>query len=174
MSPEAQPTPATAVSAPAARAGDAIVVNPATGEVLDLAVAPTTAIAEWRADLIELKWQLDALAHSLDDEVARRLDFEGHRSAQVGDWDLSVEAPTVVSWEVEMLGFHLEALVTDGRISRGVAERCLERVVTFKPRPVELKRLLAHADPEVRRSIEECRSENTRSTRRVAVKRRHP
>jgi|tagenome__1003787_1003787.scaffolds.fasta_scaffold20860149_2 hypothetical protein len=148
------------------------IVHPATGEVLDLAEATTTDLADWRIGLIDLRRALDSLASDLDQEIANRLDYEGKRSARIGAFDIAVDAPTVVAFDVYQLGIELEALVQDGRISRAVAERAIKTEVKRSAVMRECNALLRHADSEVRGAIERVRTENERQRRYVKVARR--
>lgn len=149
-------------------------IMPGTGEVLDLRGAPTDELADWRLRTIEVRRELKALSDELDIELARRIDFEcAGRTVRVGDFKLTVESPLVTEWDIERLGIALEALVNEGRIARPVAERSFRVKVTREPDVVHLKRLLAHADPEVRESIERCRSTVERKPRPVTVRLAH-
>lgn len=158
--------------APSQSARGPEIVHPATGEVLDLAEATTTDLADWRLGLIDLRRALDSLASDLDQEIGNRLDYEGTRSARVGAFDITVDAPTVVEFDVYRLGIELEALVQDGRISRAVAERAIKTEIKRSAVVRECKALERHADSEVRSAIERVRTEHERPRRYVKVARR--
>ena len=143
-------------------------LHPITGEVLGPA-APLSSLAHARWELIDLKRQIDAFTRDLDDEIARRADFEGTGTLHAGIYTLTVPKPTKTGWDEHELGIALEALVNDGRISRAKAQRALEKVVTYKPKPVELNQLLTHADPEVAQTIAACQHD-VEQNRRVSVK----
>lgn len=148
-----------------------MVMMPQTAELLDLTAAPTDQIADWRMRTIEIRHQLEALASDLNQELARRIDFESaNRTVRVGGFELTVQAPTETEWDLGRLGIALEALVADGRIARPVADKAIEKKVTYKPVPAHLKKLLAHADPEVRESIARCQSTVENKRRRVEVR----
>lgn len=164
-------SPSEALSAPAGTPRDLVVVHPGTGEVIDLANSTTSSLADYRLELIEAKRALDGFAEDLDVELARRIDLEAVRKVQVGGYDLEVQAPSYVEYDVPRLTIVLEALVQDGRISRGAAERAIKTKVEHSPVQRELNRLLTHADAEVRESVARCRSDVPRTRRRVTVKR---
>jgi len=169
--PESQaPPPGGARGAPTAATG-ALIVHPGTGEVLDLATAPTDQIADWRLELVEAKRSLDSLAEDLDLELGRRIDLEAVRTVHIAGYDLTIDAPTFAEYDLPRLGIALEALVEDGRISRAAAERAIKVEVKRSAVQRELNRLLAHADPEVRDAVAATRSEVERTRRRVTVKR---
>lgn len=162
-----------APTAPERGPSTSVVLNPATGELLDVANASTTDIADWRLRAVELKRELDAMSSDLDVELARRLDAEGRRSARVGDYELTVPAPSKTEYDVERLGIALEALVRDGRIARGFAERCIKVEIKRSAKASEVTRMLAHVDPEVRAAAERICS-TVPNARRVSVRRVHP
>lgn len=172
MSTEPQGTAPEGASSPPATLPD-VAVMPVTGEVLDLA-GPTDELVDWRVRTVEIRRQLEALASDLDMELARRIDFESAgRTARVGDYQIEVQAPTTTEWDVPRLGIALEALVADARISPAVAEKAFRVTVTRAPAAAHLKKLLGHADPEVRESIARCRETVERRRRRVDVRLAH-
>lgn len=148
------------------------VINPATGELLDLVPAtPLERLAEARDAVKTRVSELYEIAHLLDEEIARRADHEGTGTLHAAGYTLTVPKPTKTAWDAHELGLALEALVNEGRISRGKAQRALETVVTFKPVAKELNQLLAHADQVVRESVEVCQRV-VEQDRRVTVKTR--
>jgi hypothetical protein len=141
-----------------------------TGEVIDLAGAATSDLARVRDQLVQ--WERTTLVsakHAIDDELARRLDYEGRRSAIVGDWKITVAAPTKTAWDGERAHRALRRLVRAGLISHDRAHDCVERVVTYKPKHGALSQLLRHADERVRDAIREAHSEQAVDRRPVTV-----
>lgn len=146
------------------------VVNPATGELLDLVPAtPLFDLAAARDAVKQRVSELYEIAHLIDEEIARRADHEGTGTLHADHYTLVVPKPTKVGWDAAELSLVLEALVGEGRISRAKAQRSLETVVTYKPVTRELNMLLAHVDPEVRESVAACRRV-VEQDRRVTVK----
>jgi hypothetical protein len=149
-------------------------LHPVTGEVLDLEHAQPAELAAFRDALSDLKRLIDSTLVDVDAELARHLDPANARSSRFGDWTVEIDAPLETVWDAAELGLVLEALVQADRITRKAAEAALEPVVTHKPRYRELKKLLEHADAEVRAAVELCRSTNPRRRRRVTVRRAAP
>jgi hypothetical protein len=137
--------------------GPTDVVNPATGEQLSLLAETMQTLAQARSALSELKAQIDEANRLIDAEIARRLDLENTRQAVLDGLALKVNAPQKAVWDVGALRAALAALVNDGRLATGAANRALEPIVTYKTKEAELNKLLRHDDPEVRESIERCR-----------------
>lgn len=153
---------------PATRPADA---HPITGEILDLALRDLDELAALRDELGELKRVIDSTLAGVDLEVTARLDHENTRSARIGEWELTTEAPDEDVWDAGELGIVLEALVQAGRLSRRAAEAALEPVTTFKPRARELAKLLRAPSEDVREAIALCRVTRPRARRRVTVRR---
>jgi hypothetical protein len=144
------------------------VVNPVTGESLDLIGAEWERLAHIRATIIELGHRTDELAHMLDSEVARRLDLTNDRHIEVDGYRLTVNAPRRTAWDVPKLMQVLTELVSEGRLARGAAQRAIKTEVSHKPVAREVTKLVEHDDPMVRDRIKECRT-IVPATRRVTV-----
>ena len=150
------------------------IAHPFTGEVIDLGDVHETTLAEWRDGLGERRRWIDEVNAQIDRELTDRLDHENRRSAKFGDWEVETQAPFETSWDVASLGLELEALVQAGTLTRNAAEAALKPTTTYKPVARELKKLLDHADPEVRDAVARCRHSEPRRRRRVTVKRTLP
>jgi hypothetical protein len=153
-----------------------VVVHPATGEAIPLDVAAggsTDILARHRHDLVELKRQLDDLAHALDGELTARLDKANTRSADIGDWRIEGKAPTVTDYPAGALGEALDILISEGRLDADVRGRVL--VAQPPPEPKvdkrEVNKLLRHTDRDVVDLIREVQREQPQR-RTVTVKRR--
>jgi hypothetical protein len=158
---EPQPEPEAAVPA----------VHPRTGEVVDLAAATTTDLADLRDALLEHEHGLAAVKRRIDAELCRRLDFEGKRSARVGPYKLTASAPVSVEWDAEAAASALRRLVRAGALSAEAAAEAVTRVTTYKPVHGKLNALLRHADERVREAVAECKTERVNDRRRVGVER---
>lgn len=141
------------------------VMVPGTGELLDLSASTTDEIATTLASLGEFLSDAARFKRAASMELAERLDHEGRRSAEVGEWKVEVNAPTEKQWDVVRLQVELTKLVEKGRISEDKAARC----VRHKPEVVwaEVKTLLS--DPRVAPEISLC-FEEIQSTRYVKVR----
>ena len=101
------------------------------------------------------------------------MDTENARTITAGQYTLKTTAPERTTWDPVSLGIMLEALVNENRISRAAANKALQQIVSYKPIAVELKKLAAHADPEVRNAIQTCRTVQPDRRRRVTVTPNH-
>lgn len=137
-----------------------VVVHPRTGEIVEIIRAtPTTVLAELRDAIVE--WERSDIAgwkRAIDAEIRARLDHESVRSAEIGKWKVTVPAPTKTAWDGERAYKAARELVRDGLISETAAGRAVERVVEYKPKHAELKKLAEHADERVRAAIGGCRT----------------
>lgn len=143
-------------------------IVPATGEIVNLS-APTDILAEAAARMRELETELARVRGVVSEELTRRLDHENLRSAEVGDYTITVDAPGGLDWDTDELLQELDRLVELDVISGDA----LERVLPAKRRVAvrELKKLLPTLDPDYRTDLEACSSPSSR-VRRVKIDRR--
>lgn len=131
------------------------VVNPATGEALELATADTDRIAQERRGVTGLKRHLDDYASYLDSALNERLDKMNTRSAKVGSWTIETKAPSVAEYPVDALSKALDTLIEAGHLAPEVKDR----VIVPQPPPPpkvdkrEITKLLGHVEQEVRQAI---------------------
>ena len=151
-------------------------LDPVSGEVVELGLRDSEHLAEFRDRLGELKRVIDATLVEVDSELTTRLDLDNRRSSRFGGFEVKTEAPLATVWDVGHLGLELEALVQAGKLSRAAAAAALKQPEPEPPKPVaaELKKLLAHADPDVVDAVEACRHAVPRQRRRVTVKQTAP
>lgn len=142
------------------------VIVPGTGELLDLSNTATEEIARIVDHVSEAQGEIARFKRAASDELASRLDHEGRRSAQIGDYHVSVNAPSEKQWDADGLYDTLTHFVADGLISPEKAERCIKikREVVWG----EVKNLLS--DPRVAPEISLC-YEEVPTTRYLKVKR---
>ena len=131
------------------------VVVPGTGELVDLKAMPTDEIAGMVNRVSEAQGEIARFKRAASDELASRLDHEGRRSATIGDYHVSVNAPTEKQWDIDKLKQNLTLLVRAGYISQEKADRCIRN----KPEVAwsEVKLLLS--DPRVAPEISLCYEE---------------
>ena len=146
-------------------------VDPLSGELVDLAAQTTTDLAEARDRVREVRDAVSSWARSLDEEITARLDFENTRSAQVGDWKVTTQAPTLRETDAEPLRAKLCELVEEGVLSMAAVESAFEVVTTVKAKRAGLNRLHKHADPRVCELVAVHDREVPNSARRVTVTR---
>jgi hypothetical protein len=147
------------------------IVHPRTGEIVDVSEAPTTLLADLRDAIVEHEGIEKLIKARLDAEIARRLDHENTRSAQVGDWKLTVQGPTKVQWNGRVAYNGLRQLVRRGLISDEAARRCVTRTVDYSVAHGELQKLGKHAHEDVRAVVEQARETVDVERRRVSVTR---
>lgn len=131
-----------------------------TGEVVDLHTADTDLLLDVHDGYADLIRELGEDKRSVDDELIRRLDFEGRRSITLGRFKVSVDPPTAREWDVDRLQATLDDLVEHAVISAIKADKCLRLKV--EPVAKELKTL--ESDPRTGDLIRACFTE--RSARR--------
>ncbi|MCK9250664.1 MAG: hypothetical protein M0P31_17005 [Solirubrobacteraceae bacterium] len=145
------------------------VVNPLTGELVDVAALPTDALAVERNEIRAARDAISAWARAIDGELTARLDREARRSATVAGYKLSVTAPEV--WSTDALGLRnaLAALVADGVLSQAAVDAAVEPVTKVEARRRGLTALHNHADERVKSTVAEYDRRVENPTRRVTV-----
>ena len=155
--------PAPPVMIPHPRTGEAIAVIAATAT--DTLAALRDAIVEHERSTIA-EWK-----HAIDAEITRRLDLDGVRSAEVGDWKVTVPAPIKTEWDARAAYNALRRLVRLGLISKDAAGRAATRSVSYSVAHGQLKQLMKHADERVRTAITACQQDAVVPRRNVSVTR---
>ena len=100
----------------------------------------------------ELQAEITRFKRAASDEIAMRLDHEGRRSAEVGNFKLKVNAPLERAWDVEKLIETLDRFVEQGEISREKADRCIRNKPEVAAR--EINNLLS--DPRTAPEVSLC------------------
>lgn len=156
-------------------AGTELIVLPGTGEALELTAA-TDRLAGAVVELDELVTRIEDAKAVIKAELAKRLDKGNERKAAIGDFELSVNAPTTELYDVEVLKRELKALVDDDVLE----ERVIGLVLPLPPAPPppareldkrELNKLKKHPDRRVLTAIAKARTVQT-NRRTVGVKRK--
>lgn len=152
-----------------------VIPHPTTGEAIEVvASTDSDVLADVRDRLVEQESISRGYKRLIDDELTRRLDYEGIRSAEVsgaaGRFKLTATAPTKTIWDAERAYRALRTLVRAGLISKDRAGLCVERVVTYKASHGELSKLARHADERVVAAVTACRDEQAQD-RKVSVTR---
>jgi hypothetical protein len=153
-----------------------VIPHPVTGEAIAIVKdTATNVLAELRSAIVDHERSvLRRWKRLIDDEIRDRLDEENVRTATVGPsrgtrWKVTVPAPTTTEWDGEAAYKAVRELVRQGLISATAAGRCVERVVEYKPKHNELKKLADHADERVRAAARACRTIAPVDDRRVTV-----
>lgn len=147
------------------------VVNPLTGELVNLADATTTDLAVERDEIRSARDAISAWAKAVDGELTRRLDMEAKRSATIGDYKLQVTAPTVRQTDEVGGRAAMLKLVVEGLLSEAAVDAAFEVVETIKARRPGINALHKHANERVRATIADYDREIENPTRRVTVNR---
>lgn len=140
------------------------VMNPATGEVIDLVDATTTDLARAVQAVNELYGELAAFRQALIDEVAGRMDTANARTEQVGDYKLTTNAPTESTYGVQALREELAPLTEgdDAPLNPIVLERLITTPPPAEPEPRvdkrEVNKLAKSGDPRVLAALARART----------------
>lgn len=147
------------------------VMNPATGELVDLA-DPTDVLARQRADIREVESQLQEFKRILDREIIDRMDADATWTLRVDG--LKVEAPSPApaeEFDAEALWNGLHSIARDVPLSEAAIHAAVTEERTYKvsKRGVAALRKLGG---QVAKVIDRCASEEVRDRRvRVSVDR---
>lgn len=138
---------------------------PMTGELIDLN-SPTDVLADATKRMRDLEQDLARLRASIATVIVARMDHENLRTAEIGDYVVTVDAPGGVDWDTKGLEAVLWTLVDHDSISASAMDRVmpLKRGVGVR----ELKKLLAALPDEQQKQIEDC-SAPSKKVRRVRV-----
>lgn len=140
------------------------VMNPATGEVIDLVDATTTDLARAVLSVGELYGELSAFRQALIDEVAGRMDTANARTEVVGNYKLTTNAPTESTYSVDALREALTPLTQgdDAPLDPSVLSRLIILPVPALPEPKvdkrEVNKLKASTDPRVLAALAQART----------------
>jgi hypothetical protein len=138
------------------------VVIPVTGEVLDLSTVTTTDVVDAVERVAGYLDELAAVRQALIDEVARRLDAAGSRSAEVAGVRLETNAPTEEVYDVDRLLEALRPLVAAGVLEETAVRELVVRPIPKIPAPRVDKRRLnvlrRSANPRLIEALDAARS----------------
>lgn len=142
--------------------GQTLTVHPVTGEAIDLQLASPEELVQLRDAVTDYYSKLNALSDAVRDELVRRVDRTGGRTAWIGNVKLETNAPTSESYDREALEAALEQLVADDVLDR----EAVDRVIVQPPQPpLPAKRvdrravntLKKHPSPDVLAAIASAR-----------------
>lgn len=107
------------------------ILNPATGEVLDLATEPSDVLARALVEVREAEVNLRAFVGHVKAEVLARMDAEGTWTVRAGGYKLTGDGPGRTEFDAPALWLALQALVEDGTITDGARDRAVSVAQTF-------------------------------------------
>lgn len=116
----------------------ALVLHPATGEVIDLATATTEDLAAGVAQVDKLRRELTDFESALGGELLARLDRGAKWTLRAGDpkgevqWEVKAPSPTAgtVSYDPRVLERELASLIEAGVVSEEAAGAAVARTLT--------------------------------------------
>ena len=140
-------------------------VIPLTGELVDLNSA-TDVLAEATKRIRDLEQELTRLRAAIGNVIVERMDHENLRTAEVGEYVITVDAPGGVDWDAKKLEGELWRLVDHDSISGDAMDRVMpmKRAVSVR----ELKKLLPTLTDDDHERVADCSSPSRRA-RRVKV-----
>ena len=146
-----------------------IIVHPLTGEVLDLD-EPTECLAAWLQQTREGEEQLRAEKQRVQEEIIRRLDFEGKCSATIGEFEIKADGPAPpTEYDARALRDALAEYVEAEAISQDALDRAVEVIPEYKARKNGLN-ALRKLNSEIASLIDEHSHERENYQRRVSIK----
>lgn len=143
-----------------------LVVNPATGEALDLAALDDEGLVQRIHEVRRLQQLLRELTDELSGEVLRRMDMDARYSGQVGEFVVRGDGPGQVEYDPDGLRKALRPFVIDGVISQAAVDSAVAEKTVLKVNANGVKALLKRGD-DVSAAVEAC---GQPKKRRVTVK----
>jgi len=153
------PTPplASAPQAPAATptsiGTDSPLVDPRSGEVINLTAATTTQIVDVVLECIARQGELTTWRKAGEAELKRRLEAEGRRVAVVGNHELRIDTGWRRDWDAEQLRYALDELARRGVIAAGEIPDGLIRLEVNGTKALQV---LNRLSGEAREFVEDC------------------
>jgi len=144
-------------------------IDPQTGELIDLDDATDLLIAQTLDDVDDLRGRLADYRSALGAEILRRMDARASWTTRAGGFKLSAPSPApVVSYDGAALWEELGRLAEHGRFGLEALDAAVRQVVTFKPRAAGIK-ALAKLGPDVAQLIDRHTTYVDPPPRRVRV-----
>jgi hypothetical protein len=129
------------------------VVDPRTGEIIDLTLAPNR-LAGFTHDLEQHKRLVVDTLKIVEDELRRQM---GDRTLwPVGDWEITLEAANESVWDAEELEGVLRDLVDRGEVNAGSLTGIIRHETVVSR--TEAGRLVKQLTGPARMAVERCRT----------------
>jgi len=109
-------------------------LDPDTGELVDLADAPYALIAQTLDDVDDLRRRLTSYRAALADEVMSRMDDAASWTVHAGVFVMTSNSPTTVEYDAPALWSALQTLAEQGRFGQAAIDRAVSQRVEFKVR----------------------------------------
>lgn len=145
------------------------VVNPVTGEVLDLSSATDELLGRILEQARDVEGGLKGFKKAIQIEVHRRLDGEGRWTREAGPIRLVGQGPLTPDYDPGRAREALEVLRDEGKISEATLERCCP-LEDPKPKPKkgEIAKL-RRSNPDADALLEEAEKPVDQTSRSVKV-----
>jgi hypothetical protein len=137
-------------------------LDPQTGELIELAEAEDDRVAEILARLKDLEAQLKQASEEVKGEVIRRMDKAARWTLEAGEWRLKSSSPGVVDYDQKLLKAELNGLVSKGVIDSTAVGRAFTTRMTESVSKSGVNALLKLGG-EVKDAIERCQRPARRS-----------
>lgn len=146
------------------------VLNPATGELLDLKSASGVALGEGLEAVRDFEARLRETKSAISEELHERMDANASWTLHTPDFDLRGESPDRTDYDTDKLINALDELCEQGYVSRAAYEAAVKEEVTYKPQRRGIQALLKLGG-EVAERILSCQVPVERP-RRVSIARK--
>jgi hypothetical protein len=110
------------------------IVDLKTGEIVDIATAPTVAVAELATNMADVRAQISDVEKAISTELVARLDRSASWTVRVGDpavaqWEITAPSPTAATdvYPQDLLQAELAKLIAQGVITTDAASRACKR-----------------------------------------------
>lgn len=160
---------------PAVRATEHVLVDPASGEVIDpTSPAPVLIAALDRLDGLETR--LAAFRRELELVLVERLDRRGARTAELDGVKLETNAPTEELYDAGVLRDELKPLLESGAIDQALIDELITRPAPAAPPPPRVdrrvvNRLKSSDNPDLVRALLKARTKrDARRTLKVKAR----
>lgn len=109
------------------------VLDRTTGEVIDLATAPTATLAEFCSNLANLRSELSDAERAVHDALLDRMDLAASWTMREGCYEIKAPSPAAgsESYDPAILERELRKLIEEGVIGEEAADRACVRRVTL-------------------------------------------
>lgn len=113
---------------------DSVVLNPVTGEVINLANAPLADVARLLDEVRQLETHLRDLKRTVSEHVLAGMDRQASWTLRGGGYELRSSSPVpAVTYDAAALHAALLELVDQGALDRSAVAAAVQEIVDYKP-----------------------------------------
>ncbi len=164
--------PSTALTITSVEDPDIVVevLDPLTGELVNLITADLDDLAGWLDHVREYKRMCDQALNVVQERMYREIDPGGQWTVIRPNWKITGTSPApTVKYDGERVYKAARKLVKDGLLTKDAAGKAVERVVSFKARVAGIQ-ALSKISPVIAAAFEECSTEEPKLSRGLNVK----